>query len=328
MDLTTLYMGLNLKNPVVVSPSPLCEDLNNIRQMEDNGAAAVVLHSLFEEQIDIEGENLNENLIKGTESFAEALSYFPDLKEYKLGPDEYLEHVCKSKKAVDIPVIGSLNGISTGGWIKYAKLIEDAGADGLELNIYFIPTDISVMAGQVESLYTNLVQDVTDSIKIPLAVKLSPYFSAIPNMIRRIDQSGASSLVLFNRFYQPDLDIEKHEVVPAIQLSTPVELCLRLRWIAILYDQIEADLAITGGVHSVEDVVKSIMVGAKVVMMTSALHMKGISYLSTILDGLSLWLEKHEYESIQQIQGIMSHQNVTEPAAFERANYIKVLGSF
>lgn len=328
MDLTVDYMGINLKNPLVISPSPLCEDLDKIRQLEDRGASAIILHSLFEEQITAEEEGLDQNLTQGTESFAEALSYFPDLHTYKLGPDEYLEHIRKVKEAVDIPILGSLNGISSGGWIDHARLIEEAGADGLELNIYFIPTDIGVMSGQIESLYTNLVQDIRNSITIPLAVKVGPYFSATPNMIRRLDQAGANGLVLFNRFYQPDLDLNKLEVVENLALSTSMELRLRLRWVGILFDQIDADLAVTGGVHTAEDVVKCLLVGAKVTMMTSVLLEKGIPYLKTVIDHLDEWMKRLEYGSVEKMIGVMSHQSVAEPAAFERANYMKILGSY
>ena len=246
IDLSTTYMGLDLKNPLVVSPSPLCEDIDNIRRMEESGSAAVVIHSLFEEQIALESQDLDYYLTQGTYSFAESLTYFPDLGDYKLGPDEYLEHIRRAKEAVDIPIIGSLNGVSTGGWIKYAKAIEEAGADALELNIYYIPTNPNMTSEQVEGMYADLVRGVKTRVNIPVAVKISPYFSSTPNMARRLDRVGANALVLFNRFYQPDLDIENLEVVPNLVLSTSDELRLRLRWVAILYGQIQADMAVTG----------------------------------------------------------------------------------
>lgn len=328
IDLSTTYMGLHLKNPLVVSPSPLCEDIDNIRRMEESGSAAVVLHSLFEEQILLESQDLDHYLTQGTYSFAESLTYFPDLGDYKLGPDEYLEHIRKAKEAVDIPIIGSLNGVSTGGWIKYAKAIEEAGADALELNIYYIPTNPNMTSEQVEGMYADLVRGVKTRVNIPVAVKISPYFSSTPNMARCLDRVGANALVLFNRFYQPDLDIENLEVVPNLILSTSDELRLRLRWVAILYGQIQADMAVTGGVHSAEDVVKTMMLGARVAMMTSALLKNSIHYLKTVLNDVVAWMEQHEYESISQIQGIMSQRSVAEPAAFERANYMKALHSY
>jgi dihydroorotate dehydrogenase (fumarate) len=327
-DLSTTYLGLTLKNPLVVSPSPLCTDLAAIRRMEDAGAAAVVLHSLFEEQLTLEGRELDRFLTSGTESFAEALSYFPDLQAYKLGPEGYLEHIRKAKAAVKIPIIGSLNGISTGGWISYAKKIEQAGADALELNVYYIAADPDMSGAQVEQMYADLVRDVRASLKIPVAVKLGPYFSSMASMARRLDQAGANGLVLFNRFYQPDFDLEKLEVVPNLNLSRSEELRLRLCWVAILYGRIKADMAITGGVHTAEDVIKSMMSGARVAMMTSALLKNGIEHLKTVLEGIGAWMEKYEYISIRQMQGSMSQKSVAEPAAFVRANYMKVLTSY
>jgi dihydroorotate dehydrogenase (fumarate) len=327
-DLSTSYLGFSLKNPLVVSPSPLCQDLGSIRQMEDAGAAAVVLHSLFEEQLTLESQELDHFLAHGTDSFAEALSYFPDLGRYNLGPDEYLEHIRKAKAAVKIPIIGSLNGVSTGGWISYAKKIEQAGADALELNVYYIPTDPEMSGAQVEQMYLDLVRDMRASVKIPVAVKLGPYFSALASMARRLDQAGANGLVLFNRFYQPDFDLEKLEVTPNLVLSRSDELRLRLTWVGILYGRVKADLAITGGVHTAEDAIKSMMAGARVAMMTSALLRNGIPHLKTVLSGVADWMEKHEYVSIRQMQGSMSQKSVAEPAAFERANYMKVLSSY
>ncbi|MBI3779891.1 MAG: dihydroorotate dehydrogenase-like protein [candidate division NC10 bacterium] len=328
IDLSTTYLGSTLKNPLVVSSSPLCEKIDNIRRMEDAGAAAVVLHSLFEEQITLESHHLDRYLSHGTESFAESLTYFPDMVDYNLGPDAYLEHLRQAKVAVDIPIIGSLNGISTGGWISYAKKIQEAGADALELNLYYIPTDPDLSGAQVEQMYVDLVRDVKASVSIPVAVKLGHSFSAFANLARRLDQAGANGLVLFNRFYQPDFDLENLEVVHTLTLSSSYELLLRLHWIAILYGHIRADLAVTGGVHTAHDVLKAMMAGARVTMMTSALLKNGIGHLTTVRSDLLAWMEGHEYESIRQMQGSMSHRSVAEPAAFERANYIKVLSSY
>jgi len=328
VDLSTTYLGLTLKNPLVVSPSPLCEKIDNIRQMEDAGASAVVLPSLFEEQITLESHHLDRYLSHGTESFAESLTYLPDMIDYNLGPDGYLELIRRAKFVVDIPIIGSLNGVSTGGWITYAKKIEEAGADALELNTYYIPTDPELTGAQVEQMYLDLVRDVKASVRIPVAIKLSPNFSAIPNMARRLDQAGADALVMFNRFYQPDFDLENLEVVPSLILSSSYELLVRLTWVAIVYGHVRADLAITGGVHTALDVLKAMMVGARVAMMTSALLTHGIGHLNTVRADLLTWMEQHEYESIRQMQGSMSHRSVANPAAFERGNYMKVLSSY
>ena len=328
VDLSTTYLGLTLKNPLVVSPSPLCEKIDNIRQMEDAGASAVVLPSLFEEQLTLESHHLDRYLSHGTESFAESLTYLPDMIDYNLGPDGYLELIRRAKFVVDIPIIGSLNGVSTGGWITYAKKIQEAGADALELNTYYIPTDPELTGAQVEQMYLDLVRDVKASVRIPVAIKLSPNFSAIPNMARRLDQAGADALVMFNRFYQPDFDLENLEVVPSLILSGSYELLVRLTWVAIVYGHIRADLAITGGVHTALDVLKAMMVGARVAMMTSALLTHGIGHLNTVRADLLTWMEQHEYESIRQMQGSMSHRSVANPAAFERANYMKVLSSY
>lgn len=327
-DLTTTYLGLNLKNPLVASASPLCEHLDNIKRMEDAGAGAVVLHSLFEEQIMFESNHLDRFLTHGTESFAESLSYFPDLGNYKLGPDGYLDHVRRAKAAVGIPIIGSLNGVSTGGWIRYAKMIQEAGADALELNVYYIPTDPEMTSTQVEQMYLDLVRDVKATLKIPVAVKLGHAFTAIANLVRRLDQAGADGLVLFNRFYQPDFDLENLEAAPRLTLSNSYELLLRIHWVAILYGRIKADLAITGGVHTAEDVLKAMMSGARVAMMTSALLKNGIGHLAKVRSDLLAWMEEHEYASIREMQGSMSYRSVAQPAAFERGNYMKVLSSY
>jgi dihydroorotate dehydrogenase (fumarate) len=328
IDLTTSYLGMKLKNPLVVSASPLTEKLDNIRRMEDAGAAAIVMHSLFEEQINVESETLDDYLWQGTESFAESLTYFPDMTKYNLGPEGYLEHLRKAKEAVAIPVIGSLNGVSTGGWIEYAKKMEQAGADALELNIFFIPTDSEMSGEQVERVYVELASNVKASVSIPVAVKFGVYFSSMAAMARKMDEAGVAGLVLFNRFYQPDFDLENLEVVPNLILSSPHELLLRLHWVAILYGHVRADMAVTGGVHSAVDVLKAMMAGARVTMMTSALLRHGIEHLGKVRADLETWMEEHEYESIRQMQGSMSQRAVSEPAAFVRANYMKVLSSY
>lgn len=328
MDLTVRYMGFTLKNPLVASPSPFCENLDKIEKMASAGASMIVLHSLFEEQLRTESEGLNRNLTAGTESFAEALSYFPEPDQYKLNREQYLTHIQKAKQAVDIPILASLNGISTGGWIQYAREIESAGADGLELNIYFIPTDPGSQGHQVEQLYIQLVKDITASLNIPVAIKVSPYFSAPANILSRLDQAGADALVLFNRFYQPDIDLEQLEIRSDLSLSHPDELRLRLRWAAILSPILKADLAVTGGVHSSDDVLKAMMAGANVAMMTSAVLKNGPMHFRRVLDGITGWMEKNGYESIQQMQGSLNMKHVKDPAAYERANYMKILGSW
>jgi dihydroorotate dehydrogenase (fumarate) len=328
IDLSTTYLGLTLRNPLVVSASPLCEDVDNLIEMEEAGASAVVLHSLFEEQLSVESQDLAWNLFRGTESFPEATSYFPDMVDYNLGPEGYLEHIRQAKAAVKIPVIASLNGTSEGGWVRYAKEIEEAGADALELNIYSIPSHPDLTGTQVEHGYYDLVRRVKSQIRIPLAVKLSPYFSALANVAQELAQVGADGLVLFNRFYQPDFDLENLEVVSSLALSTPQELLLRLHWAAMLHGAVRADLAITGGVHSAQDVLKAMMAGARVAMMTSALLKHGIRHISGVRDRLLAWMDEHHYESIAQMQGSMSYRAVTDPAPFERANYMKVLRSY
>ena len=328
MDLKTTYLGLKLRTPLVPAASPLSEEIDGIKQMEDAGASAVVLYSLFEEQLRQDRAELDHHMEHGTESFAEALTYFPEPKEFRLGPEEYLKHISEAKKAVRIPVIASLNGSSAGGWTQYAKGIQQAGADALELNIYFIPTDAETSGSQVEQVYVDLVSQVKASLHIPVAVKIGAYFSSLPNTARRLDQAGAAALVLFNRFYQPDFDMENLEVVPNLILSTPHELLLRLNWVAVLYGKIQADMAITGGVHTAEDVLKSMMAGARVAMMTSALLKNGIGHLATVLTDVMKWMEDHEYESIHQMQGSMSQRAVADPSAFQRANYVKVLSSY
>ena len=328
IDLTTGYLGLKLRTPLVASSSPLCKDIANILRLEDAGASAIVLHSLFEEQITADSGVLDRYLSEGTESFGEALSYFPEMTSYNLGPDPYLNHLRKAKESCDVPVIASLNGVSTGGWIRYAQLMEQAGADALELNVYFLPTDLEMTGEKVEEMYSDLVSHVKASIRIPVAVKVGPFFTAFANTAKRLDEAGADGLVIFNRFYQPDFDLNALEVVPNLVLSDSSELRLRLHWAALLYNRIRPDIAITGGVHTAEDVVKSVMAGAHVTMMTSALLRHGTEYLTKLEEDLGDWMEEHEYESIQQMRGSMSSQSVTEPAAFERANYMKVLSSY
>jgi dihydroorotate dehydrogenase (fumarate) len=327
-DLSTTYLGLSLKNPVVASASPISKKLDGIKKLEDAGASAVVMYSLFEEQITHDSLALDHYLSRGTETFAEALTYFPDLDRYNIGPEDYLNLIAKANKAVNVPIIGSLNGVSTGGWVDYAKKIEQAGADALELNVYYISTDPTLTGAELEENYIELVKNVRSQITIPLAVKLSPFFTALPNLASRLVGAGANGLVLFNRFLQPDLDIETLEVTPNLQLSTPSELRLPLRWTAILYGRVKADLALTSGVHSAQDVLKAMMAGAQVTMLASALLHNGIDHLGVIVKDIETWLQEFEYESIRQMQGSMSQQAVAEPAAFERANYMKALQSF
>jgi dihydroorotate dehydrogenase (fumarate) len=297
--------------------------------MEDSGASAVVLHSLFEEEINQESHALDRYLSEGTESYAEALTYFPEAPSYRgIGPDAYLEHIFRAKQAVDLPIIASLNGVSTGGWIRYAKEMEGAGADALELNIYYLPTSIELTSGEVEQIYVDLVSDVRASINIPIAVKLSPYFSSTANVMHRLAQAGANGLVLFNRFYQPDLDLENLDIVPNLVLSKSDEMRLPLRWIAILYSRVNADLALTTGVHNGQDALKAVAAGASVAMMTSEILLNGIGRFGEILHEMSLWLEEREYLSIRELRGSLSQANVAAPAAFERANYIQIVRSY
>jgi dihydroorotate dehydrogenase (fumarate) len=328
IDLTTRYLGLSLTSPLVASASPLGERLDTLCRLEDAGAAAVVLPSLFEEQITLESHQLDQHLSAGAESYAEAVSYFPDLHTYQLGPDTYLEHVHRAKRRLGIPIIGSLNGVSTGGWIDHARLIQEAGADALELNVYYIPTDPAMTGADVEQMYLDLVRDVKASLTLPVAVKLGHAFTAMANVARRLDAAGADGLVLFNRFYQPDFDLEALEVRPHLTLSSSWELLLRLHWVAILFGHVRADLAVTGGVHTAEDVLKAMMAGARVAMMASALLQRGVEHLGRVRADLLAWMEAHYYESIRQMQGSMSYRAVREPSAFERANYMKVLGAF
>ncbi len=328
MDLSTTYMGLKLKNPLVAGAGPLTADVDFLRRLEDSGAAAVVLHSLFEEQITHEAAELEVHLQQGTELYAEHLSFFPRLGDYRLGPEEYLEHIRKAKKAVRIPVIASLNGSTPGGWTAYAKEMEQAGADALELNVYFVAANPSLSGRAVESMYEEILKAVKSAVRIPVAMKLSPFFSGMAAMAVRLDAAGASGLVLFNRFYQPDIDLEKLEVVPNLVLSSPAEARLPLRWIAILYGQLKASLAATSGIGSGPDVLKAIMVGADVVQVVSVLLRRGVGELTIMLEEIQSWMREHEYESITQMKGSMSQKACPEPAAFERANYMKTLNSY
>ncbi len=328
IDLSTNYLGLKLKNPVVVSASPLTEKLENFRRLEDAGASAIVMYSLFEEQIEAESENLDNALEYGADSYAESTSYLPDLQKYHVGPDRYLELLRKGKAAVGIPVIASLNGKSQGGWVRYAEYLEQAGADALELNIFNVPADATLSSDQLEKNYCDLVRAIRKHIRIPIAVKLGSSFTSLAHFARQLSDAGADGLVIFNRFYQPDFDLEELEVVPNLVLSSPHELRLRLHWAAILYHQVETYIAITGGVHDSSDVLKSMMAGAHVTMMTSALLKYGIEHIGVVLAGVERWMDEHEYASIRQMRGSMSLVNVENPTAFLRGNYLKMLGSY
>jgi len=328
MDLTTRYLGLNLRTPLVPSASPLSDEVDGIKRMEDAGASAVVLYSLFEEQLTQEQDALQHHLAHGTESFAEALSYFPEGNEYRVSPDGYLNHIRKAKEAVKIPVIASLNGSSLGGWVDYAKMMQQAGADALELNIYFVATEPDRNPQEVEQVYLDILTAVKRVVRIPVAVKLGPYFSNMANMARQLDGAGADGLVLFNRFYQPDIDLETLEVRPNVLLSTPQAMRLPLRWVAILFGRIKANLAATSGIHNHQDVIKMLMAGADVTMMCSALLGHGVEYIREIETRMCEWMEEHDYQSVQQMQGSMSQKYCSDPAAFERAQYMRAVLSY
>jgi len=328
VDLTTKYLGMTLRNPLVIAASPISQRIESLVKMEEMGAAAAVLHSLFEEQIrhdEIEMVRLHE---KGTESFAESLSYFPEQDDYRVGPESYLDTIRRAKQSVSIPIIASLNGTSKGGWVRYAKMMQEAGADALELNIYFIATDPAMSGRDVESRYLELVAAVKDSVSIPLAVKVGPYFSAMANMAKRLVEAGADGLVLFNRFLQPDIDLETLETRPRLVLSTPFEMLVPLRWIAILHGRVRASLALTSGLHDSDGMIKALLAGADVGMIVSALSEAGAAAITHILDGLRAWMEEKEYDSVEQLKGSMSQENCPDPAAFERGNYMKALTSF
>ena len=328
MDISTNYLGLKLKSPIVPSAGPLSSEISNLKQMEDAGAGAVVLYSLFEEQIEHEELELNYHTSVPAESYAEATSYLPDAFEFRRGPEEYLEHIRKAKDAINIPLIASLNGKSIGGWVDYSKQIEAAGADALELNIYFIAADVNKRSEEIEKNYTHIVRRIRSEIKIPIAVKMHPFFSSTANMAKELSEAGANGLVLFNRFYQPDINLEKLEIEPDVILSTPMEMRLPLRWIAILYDRIKADLAATTGVYTAEDVIKMIMAGASVTQMLSSLIKFGIGHIADVITNLKNWMEENEYKSVTQMRGSMSYKNIADPAKLERANYMKVLHSY
>jgi len=325
MDLSTKYLGMQLRTPLVASASPLSQEISGIRNLEDAGASAVVLYSLFEEQLHKEALELELHLNAGTESFAESITYFPHSSEFHTGPDEYLEHIRKAKAAVDIPIIASLNGATLGGWAKYARQVEQAGADAIECNLYFIPTNTEILGSEVETTYADILREVKTSVQIPVAAKLSPFFSNLANVAKRMDQLGTNGLVLFNRFYQPDIDLEELEIKPNVLLSSAQDLRLPLTWIGILYGHIRASLAATSGVHGPEDVIKLLMVGADVTMLCSALLRHGIDHLRHVEEGVVEWMEKHEYESLQQMQGSMSQLRCPDPGAFERAQYMRAV---
>jgi dihydroorotate dehydrogenase (fumarate) len=327
INLTTKYLGLDLRTPLVASASPLSQELDSIRHLEDAGASAVVLYSLFEEQLRHEALELDERLDSGTESFAESITYFPRPAEFRLGPEGYLNHIRKAKEAVRIPIIASLNGATVGGWTQYAKQIEQAGADAIECNIYSIPTDVDKSSSEVEQDYIDIVQSVKAAVGIPVAVKISPFFSNMANMAKRLDVAGANGLVLFNRFYQPDIDLESLEIVPNVLLSAPQALRLPLTWIGILYGKIKANLAATSGIHGPEDVINMLRVGADVTMLCSTLLRNGMTHLRFIERGLYEWMESHEYESVSQMKGSMSQLRCADPAAFERAQYMRAVKS-
>jgi dihydroorotate dehydrogenase (fumarate) len=328
VELSTSYLGLNLKNPLIASSSPLLKKVEHVKRMEEAGIAAVVMYSLFEEQIIHESLELDHYLSRATNSSAEAVSYLPDAGQYSLLPDKYLENIQKLKKSVKIPVIGSLNGVSKGGWVRYARHIQEAGADALELNLYYMATDPALTGQELEDTQAALVAEVKSSIKIPLAVKLSPYYTALPHFVKRLADIGVDGLVLFNRFYQPDFDLDELVIAHTLDLSSAADLRLPLRWISILSSQVKTDFALTSGVHTHESVLKAMMAGAKAAMMASELLQNGIGRIPEILHDLETWMEEHEYSSIKQMQGSMSQRAVAEPAAFERANYMKVLSSF
>jgi dihydroorotate dehydrogenase (fumarate) len=325
IDLSTTYLGLKLRTPLVASASPISQEISGIRSLEDVGASAVVLYSLFEEQVHRENLDLEHHFNVGTESFAESLTYFPHQDQFRTGPEGYLNHIRKAKEAVDIPIIASLNGATLGGWAEYSKQIEQAGADAIECNIYFIPTDMNLSGSDVEKLYIDILREVKISVQIPVAVKLSPFLSNMANMAKCLDAAGADGLVLFNRFYQPDIDLDELEIRPSVLLSTPQELRLPMTWIGILYGRIQANLAATSGVYSPEDVVKLLMVGADVTMFCSALLRNGVNHLRHVEGGFREWMENHEYDSVRQMQGSMSQLRCSDPGAFERAQYTRAV---
>ncbi|MDJ0632737.1 MAG: dihydroorotate dehydrogenase-like protein [Xenococcaceae cyanobacterium MO_188.B29] len=329
MNLSTTYLGLQLRSPLVVgAAAPLTENIDNIKRIEDAGGAAVVLHSLFEEQLTQEQYELHHHTTAYNESFAEALTYFPEPEIFHVGSEEYLNQIRQAKEMVDMPIIASLNGSTLGGWTDYARQIEQAGADALELNIYYVPTDFDLTAIQIEENYLNILHSVKSVVSIPVAIKLSPFFNNMANMAKQLTEAGADGLVLFNRFYQPDIDIEALEVQPRVLLSTPQAMRLPMRWIAILYGRLKVDLAATSGIHKAEDVLKMLMAGANITMLVSVLLSHGIKHIQVIEEGMRQWMEKYEYESVKQMQGSMSQLNCPDESAFERAQYMKALQSY
>jgi dihydroorotate dehydrogenase (fumarate) len=328
IDFSTQYLGLKLNGPIVVSSTPLSESLDNVRRMEDAGASAIVLTSLFEEQLELESRALDEDLSRGTESFAESLGYLPDLDDYRMTQEVYLEHLRRAKAAVAIPIMASLNGATPGGWVRFAKDMEQAGADAIELNTYALATDPKQTSGELEDQLLDLVASVTQEVKVPVAVKLSRSFTSLPHLVARLEEVGARGVVMFNRFYQPDFDIETLEVRPTLHFSTPSELLPRLHWAAILYGQGKIDIAISGGIHSAEDVLKGIMAGAGITMMASALHIHGIEHIGRVLADMRYWLEKREYASLWETRGCLSRRSVPDTSPFDRGNYIKTLSSY
>ncbi len=328
IDFSTEYLGLKLNGPIVVSSTPLAENLDNVKRMEDAGASAIVLSSLFEEQLELESRALDEDLSRGTDSFAESLGYLPDLSDYRMTHEVYLEYLRKAKAAVKIPILASLNGATLGGWVRFAKEMEQAGADAIELNTYALATNKSQTSSELELQLLELVSGVCAAVKVPVSVKLSQSFTSVPHLVARLEDSGAKGVVLFNRFYQPDFDIETLEVRPTLHFSTPSELLPRLHWAAILYGQMKIDLAISGGVHSAEDVLKGIMAGAGITMMASALHIHGIEHIGRVLADLRYWLEKREYASLWEMRGSLSRRSVPDTSPFDRGNYIKTLSSY
>ncbi|MFN3306439.1 MAG: dihydroorotate dehydrogenase-like protein [Candidatus Kapaibacteriota bacterium] len=328
MELTTNYMGLTLKSPLVASASPLTEDLKGIKKLEDAGASAVVLPSIFEEQLRTEQLDLHYFTTQGTYSYAESLTYFPEMNEYRFVTEQYLELIRKAKESVSIPIIASLNGATSGGWLDFAKKIEQAGADALELNIYFIPTNPDETSQELESSYLEIIKAVRASVKIPLAVKLSPFFSNFANFAKKVEQVGANALVLFNRFYQPDIDLENLIVRPSIHLSTSHANRLPMRWIAILKNKVNLDFAATSGIHTSDDVIKMLLVGANVTMLCSALLKNGVYYLLQLEREIVEWMQEHHYESVKQMIGVMSQERTPNPSEYERVQYIKAISSY
>jgi dihydroorotate dehydrogenase (fumarate) len=328
IDLSTTYMGLDLMHPVVASPSPLSATVEGILQLEDAGAAAVVMPSLFEEQVQHQTDTMMRIMGSGEDGFAESLSYFPEFDDYTLDPERYLETLRSAAQRCDVPVLASINGVTNQGWIDIARMMQQAGAAGIELNIYFVPAEISLSGRAVEELYLDVVRAVREAVSIPIALKLSPYFSSVGDMAKRFDAAGADALVLFNRLYRPDFDLDQLQVVPRISLSSPAEIRLPLLWISLLHDRIKASLAASHGVDGATEVIKYLLAGADAVMTTSALLRHGVEHLATLVKGLEHWLESKDFASVRQVRGLMSRNRKADPGAFERGNYIKTLEHF